>query len=1685
MCKNKILEKLLAIILIFTLTFANFAFATESIAMSIAKTLFGKKADTGHKNVEFEAYFGTEEEKETSVISDVNNQELCINLDLGIKSSGYLKNGKIEILEFQEGENLNFKVKEDIYLSENIQDFENNVIYLNQIDFSDEKNNISLPIMYENEDYVSEEKLSKDARIKFSGIYVDEDGEEVEVSREITLNISWKDEREVRIESDITKYIDFEDRVILQTSVKIDNSTDKNTLPIKKSKVEIKAPVLDEKTPTKVTVVANSTEGTNGKKAGDVIFNEENWYYNQESGLLTITVENEKQLVEINKNAEQYLKEADEEIEQEERYYSKSGIDEYFITYTFENGIMNETTILTSEILAETTLLSGVENDDFINVITSENDVEYSFEGKTGDIVSLNIENETKEISKAYMYSNYNHNSKYQIEHNTKTILNIAYKEFIEEIYIEDVKEFYEDEQQNNVVTEDFYYKQLSISKENFDKILGETGRLDVCDLNQNIIATIDNESEIDENGNFIINFENKIDKVIIKISAPVEEGNFVINKTREIANVSIDKETLKSMKAIGIEEKIKVKHFNIDNVQDIQKQSIYTNLLDTTTKANLVIDRNSLSTLAMNENVELRIELNNATDKSDLYGHSVFEIELPSDLESVEIINSKLVYGEGLEITKVEVIDRIIRITLDGVQEGINSGILTNGTNITLNANIKLNLYSPAKTEKIKLRYTNDEATNYETNGYEELEVEYSAPTGLVAVNSISNYDSKGSTVTSVRQGYKEDIIDVYAEAKTSTMEIILMNNNNNEISDLSILGRIPFKGVKDIISGNDLGATVDTKLISNIISDEHNNVGFDIYYSTNGEATKSLDDLENGWTRVPENLETIKSYLIVPADKTYEMEETEILKFTYQYEIPENLSHNENIFGTFIAYYINHSEVATTEETSVPDLVGLTTGKGPELDISIKVNKEVVKELEEIETTITVKNIGKQVAQDIILNIPTPQYTKYKRVKSEKENLTIENTDQNVKILLGEIKENEEVDIKVFFNVEKIQNIEEEIIINAYVTAKDLGKDLVSNTENVKITKADYSLYLYASDTKATDGIQEVGTELEIMIQIKNLTSNEKNNVVVTQEIPLGFDFVNANVCSENFVRLEKTANYNEETRVITWNIDNIKANYSRCVAYKIKIAELPEGITKQEIRSVAKITENGEVYNSNTLLITSGKAVLTIHQIADVENTYIKEGTCINYIYTIKNEGTVAARSVKLVNETPDGLIIRNIKLNSNGFETNQQLSSKTQSIISLTIMPKEEAKVTIKAYASNLKGVQEKTVTNLGVLKLSNSEEIKSNSITHIIEATEKNVVNKGDEDSFVGNGSTSNDIVKTYKITGVAWLDSNENGMRDAREQLMPGISAKLINNETGVITKSVTTDNKGTYIFEGVQNGKYLIIFDYDTAKYTVTTYQKTDIATNVNSDAITAQIEQNGTIRNGAVTDVIEIKNGSISNIDIGFIYADMFDLQLEKTITKVTVQTSKGTTNSIYDKATLAKAEIHSKYVSGSTVYVEYTITVRNVGEIAGYAKKIVDYIPEGMIFNSSLEANKNWYTGTDQKLYTTALSNIELAAGQSMDIKLVLIKNMTSENTGPVSNLAEIYEAYNIYGVTDENSIPANKAQGENDLGKADVIITVKTGEVFINISLIITSILLGSVAVFIIYNSLMLRKRKGGA
>ena len=524
-------------------------------------------------------------------------------------------------------------------------------------------------------------------------------------------------------------------------------------------------------------------------------------------------------------------------------------------------------------------------------------------------------------------------------------------------------------------------------------------------------------------------------------------------------------------------------------------------------------------------------------------------------------------------------------------------------------------------------------------------------------------------------------------------------------------------------------------------------------------------------------------------------------------------------------------------------------------------------------------------------------------------------------------------------------------------------------------------------------------------------------------------------------------------------------------------------------QEAVTTASVVADGYdevISNQNTLIII--KSSLTINQSTNTTSTYITEGDGIEYVFTVKNEGSAPAYDVRLTDYIPEGLSARSVSYDVNGAKVTKKVAgSKAPVITTPSINPNEEFKVTVNALANSLSGMQEMTVTNTGsVASKAMPEAIKSNEITHIVEA-DVNKANNSNEEAVENTGATANstsnsNITKTYKITGTAWLDENGDGMRNDTEQKMSNITARLVNSDTGVIVKSVTTDSKGEYTFAGVANGNYLIVFDYDTVKYTVTTYQKAGVETNVNSDAITTKIEQDGKQRNAAVTDRITVTDASVSGVDIGFVYADTFDLSLEKSITKITVQNKAGTNSVSFDNVNLAQMPIAAKHLSSSTAYIEYSFKVSNKGEIAGYAKKIVDYIPQGMTFNSTI--NEAWYTGTDGNLYTSALADIELKPGETKEIKLVLTKQMTEENTGLVNNLAEIAEDYNIYGVSDTNSTPFNKAQGENDLGSADAILTVKTGEVFIYISVIITSIMLGATIIFVAYTQIIVKRRKAG-
>lgn len=1703
MLVKNLTRKLLAIALVFTLTFANFAVVTKTYAAGIFESIFADMESTGSKDVEFEAYFKVEDQKLKKLDADVNQKDLKLYFDLNLLDEGYIKNAKISILKADEEKELNFKLAEG-FENELVENFENNELRLVKIE-EEANNTLELPIEYINEEFISLDKLSGEFNVVFEGIYVDEKAKEIELAKEVTLNLSWKDEKQAKIESEVTKFFQYETNqenyAILQTLVKIDTTTQRNVLPVKDIETKIELPKLEQGEITNIAVVAKATMATNNKANEEVEFDNNNISFDEENKILTIKTENKIQNVEL--QTEEILKE--EEVQEEQKYFSGTGIDEYLVTYKIKNLQIGENNDLTSKISTQITTFSGIGE----NQTKTEEQIDavYTLSEQTGKNVSYTLENETENISKGYIYLNINAENKTEIEYKSKSILNISTPELIEELKIEDVENYYLGKDENKVNEEDTYYKSISIAKENFDMILGEEGKIEIQDLEGNVIATIDKNTENVE-GYLKANLEQKISKINMKISAPVEEGNLVINQTRGQIETKVDKQTYSQFKSINQAKKLTAKYIEVEEIADIQTVTSETKLDDTTTKANLVLSTESLSTLVENKNVEIKIELNNQKIESDVYGNSVFEIEFPKYVEHLEITNSSIMYGKGLEISNLELLEAneriFIRVSLTGLQEALSSGLLTNGTNIVLNANIKVNQYAPAKQEEIKLYYNNEESTNYKTELVENFKgqlsavetktIEYSAPKGIVCVNSISNYNEENSVITSINQGLKKDKLEIYSSSKNAKMELIVMNNSEQNISDISILGRIPFKGVKDVISEESLGTTIDSKLLTTIAQDKNNETGFKVYYSENGGATKDLNYEENGWIENPENLENIKSYLIVPEDSNYIMETNKIIRFSYEYLIPENLEHNTDICSSFATYYSN---INGNKEVSGADIVYLTTGEGPQLKIETTTNLEQIKEFEELTITSKVENTAALDAENVVVTIPLPEGTKFVKYQNiDEEEVLVKVEEKNVIFEIEKLEAGKQKELAIVVEVQNLslEQGKEKIEIEAYstITAKDFAKTLESEKVKVEILEAEMKIY-FAQDT--VEYFSKLGEEELILSEeyeftlkpyIKNLKNIDLNNIEVKINLDSSFEILDVYSWDDSKWDpiKEEVNNVDKENNKIVWNIEKLEAGKGKELAINVRLRKLEDGVTKKIIKNQfsAKADET-EKYTSPEAIIILGGAALEIKQTTDNLETYVKEGSDIMYRYEIKNIGTVGAKSVNLVNIVPQGLVVKKIEYTINEKTQTKTINEREKINVTLTIPPGEIANVNITALADSIGQAEELSVTNYATAKGKNTEEVVSNSITHIIEPR---IVYDEDGNLVSGNdGSKDNPTIeKTYKITGIAWLDENKDGIRTSDEKRLSGITAKLVNSETGVIKSRTTTNSNGEYTFTNVANGNYIIVFDYDTSLYTVTKYQVTNAATNVNSDVTTTTIVQDGKQTTAGVTNTITIENGSISNIDIGLIQAESFDLKLEKTISKITVQNSKGTETTNYDNKSIAKKEIHSKYINGSTIYVEYSIKVSNVGELAGYAKKIVDYIPDETTFNSSLKGNSDWYTGTDGNLYSSALADTVINPGETKEIKLVLTKQMNENSSSLISNTAEIYETYNVYGAKDINSTAGNKIQNENDMSTADAIIGVRTGEIFIYTSVIITTALLGGIVIFVSYNKLVAKKRKGG-
>ena len=490
-------------------------------------------------------------------IIDQNKNDEKINIALSLKKDGYIKEATIDL------SNTNFEISQ-VNKSDKVQNFdaENKKITFGQM--------------------TSKEKIAE--HIKLTCTFVNTNLKEIKVEQEIVIHTEWIAKNiEANLNYEVTKYIPYvtenESNLIVQG--KITSNVKDDVLPVKNTKININTPQIAGEYPEKVTVI-NSTEETTEE------INKNGVTYDENTGKLTIEDKNE--------------------VENGKIKWQKNKPQAYIVTYIYSakvyENIKDKSIKLNYQLDSELALYS---NKDI--TVKAKATVEKEQKEKLGEIAEVIIENPTNEdIYKGYMYNNKvtAEENKRETDIANRYTLNIAYSNLIDSFTISqnDDKFTTSKEQEYKANT---YNKELKISKQEFDNVLGADGKIEIQSKDGTLLSTIDKDTKAEQNEIKIDLASFRTENIVLETSKPQTEGslNFEITKAIEKDNdYSIEEikefTNLKSsLNVVAKNSDINIVNQSIDNI---------TQLKEPTQKVNITTNNDRLSTVEKNDNIHENI---------------------------------------------------------------------------------------------------------------------------------------------------------------------------------------------------------------------------------------------------------------------------------------------------------------------------------------------------------------------------------------------------------------------------------------------------------------------------------------------------------------------------------------------------------------------------------------------------------------------------------------------------------------------------------------------------------------------------------------------------------------------------------------------------------------------------------------------------------------------------------------------------------------------------------------------------------------------------------------------------------------------------------------------------------------------------------------------------------------------
>lgn len=1700
------LIKVIAMLLTTTILYANSAAVVSYAADNFlsAKALENQGTSTTNENVEFDVYY---DGGKHTVSADVNAEDTKLNIALKVKKAGYLKDAVVDFSD------TNFKIAKTEE-SDSIQavDAENKKISFNQIN-NGENVTETINIALDKKDEISEDMFDRDNTIKFTGTYVNAKGEEVAVKKDIVVHTSWTaSTAKAKLDYEITKYIPYSANNVskLITQGKITSYVENSVLPIKNTNIEVNAPKINNKYPETVTVVANSTNATNGDANGDN-FSKNNWSYDSTTGKITITVNNNA----VNGKIQ----------------WAKNTADEFIVTYIYSSDVYEAVKDSVTRVTYDASSSMNLYVQSGVNKVSAHVDGYEDQTKKIGDIVEF-TSNATQSISKGYIYNNKNaaDENKKETEYVAKYTAHVSYADVIDAIVLkQDVDQFVTangSEQSTTVGGVNYAYnKTLAISKQEFNKVFGENGEITILNETGTTLATINKDTEVKGNKIVVNLVPFNTNSITIKTSKPQAEGNVIFEITKALAkNIEYSTNQLKSFTQIKTSVTGTAKNSDIDIVSTESTKNV--DLTEPTQKASITTSNNRLSTIVKNENVEIKVTLENDSADDTMYTNPKIKITFPENIETINVKDCKVYFDDELEIDEDSIMfyengdgTKTLELKLKGTQTKYNN-VAAKGATVVLTTDITLNTLTPTTNTQITAEITNGDSTvtNVATD------VKYIAPSGVVTTNSMTGYN--GDEKIEVINGESQKaLIPTKAEQKEVTYTMNVINNYENTLDHVVVLGRTPFKDNKDVSTSLSLGSNITMPLASGITVTGVDASKVTIYYSENGEATTDLSNSQNGWTTSVTDYTKIKSYMIV-LNEDYVMNGGDTITFSYKATLPANLDYDQEVYENYGVFFNNNKTSGTITDKAIATKIGFTTGSIAKLDAKLTSTigeGASVKSGEILEYELTINNTGVVDAENTTVEIKLPPELSF--IPQDGDDYTYkvpedEEYDESRYEELLNLPENEVIDLTKYENlISELQQYEDNDV-DSEVLKINLGK-ITANSKLKKTLKfraqsdetktvelkatVGYSDMISVETNTVSNIIEKVYFDTQIGSKYKSLKEgetysfqialrssqynyeledgsidNSRKNTVVTITLPdeLEYDSIKLTRFNEDTFEeddITSTANVKVSGRKVTVKVGDVDGERGKTLIINTKVGKLANEVYKKEVTITSNIkADNTETENIDDISVTINKPGINVAQTANIPTgTTISAGEDFAYTFTIQNLSDIYLNDVEFTDALPTEVTFKYLEIVYEDGTIDSSFDINSDGSINTKFYLSAGQKVTINVHVVANSIDNDTEISNKAKFKNEDIGEVETNSVSHIVKHFEKTDVNVDPDDTNK----------ETRKVIGTVWVDANKDGVKDANEQRVSGVKVLLLNNNTSNIAMDsnneqciTTTGTDGSYMFNNVPQGKYSVIFFYDSAKYSPTTYKKSGVSEEQNSDAIDKTVNYEGKDQIAAVTEEIVLADTNQFNIDLGIVEDAKFDLKLDKVVQAITVNNGKNTKEHVYNSK-LAKLDFESKYANTSSMVVEYKFTITNEGGIAGYVKKLADYLPEELKFNSEL--NKDWYEGKDGVIYNASLANTIINPGESKEVTLILTKNMNGDDDfGLINNSAEIYEASNDYGALDIDSTPGNKATNEDDYSTANVLTSVKTGDVVIYTTLIITIITIVGVGIYMIKKKVLI-------